>query len=84
MSSRRITIRVDAELEAQIEQAARREGLNTSSFVREALARGLRSGKPRKKPTAFELAEKIGFIGAAKGLPKDLATNKKYFKGFGR
>jgi hypothetical protein len=85
MSSRRITIRVDAALEAQIEKAAHREGVKPAQFVRESVERRVRRVKPsrRRKESVYEIGVRTGFIGAATGLPTDLSTNKKYFVGFG-
>lgn len=42
--------------------------------------------KPAKrvKENAYDLALRTGFLGAVSGGPKDLATNKKYFEGFGQ
>jgi hypothetical protein len=37
----------------------------------------------RKKP-AYELAEAAGIVGGAHTLPKDLSTNPRHMKGFGK
>jgi hypothetical protein len=47
-----------------------------------------RKPKPRlqhkrlRQKSAYELFRKAGLMGCAKGLPKDLSTNKKHFAGF--
>jgi hypothetical protein len=43
-----------------------------------------RATRKRVKRSAYDLAREAGLIGCAKGLPKDLATNKRYFEGFGK
>lgn len=40
--------------------------------------------KKLQKRSAYELFKEAGLIGCAKGLPKDLSTNKRYFAGFGK
>jgi len=49
--------------------------------VREAIEAFL--GSHRKEENCLSLAKRLGILGAAKDLPKDLSTNKKYFSGFG-
>jgi hypothetical protein len=48
--------------------------------VREALEKFL----AKSEQTAYDLARKAGLIGCISGAPKDLSTNKRYFKDFGK
>ena len=50
--------------------------------MRQALEEFL--SKHREEKTAYDLALEAGLIGCAPGAPKDLSTNKRYFKGFGK
>jgi metal-responsive CopG/Arc/MetJ family transcriptional regulator len=82
MSSARITVRVPQALTARLRTHSRAKGTTESEVVREALETYL--GKTKKESSAYELADAAGIIGAARKLPKDLSTNPRHFKGFGR
>ena len=78
----RINVRVDGRLKAGIEAEARARGVSPSDVVREAIGDHLRRREPG--PTCLEIARRIGLVGAAGGLPRDLSTNRDHFEGFGR
>jgi hypothetical protein len=78
----RINVRVDERLKNQVEAEAREKGVRPSDIVREALEEHIRQRKPR--PNCRELAERLGILGSAKGLPADLSTNPEHMQGFGR
>jgi metal-responsive CopG/Arc/MetJ family transcriptional regulator len=78
----RINVRVDDQLKKQLEAEAREKGVRPSDIVREALEEHIRHRVP--KQNCRDLAEQIGLIGCAKGLPKDLSTNRDHFDRFGR
>ncbi|MGO9470616.1 MAG: hypothetical protein ACLQIB_35395 [Isosphaeraceae bacterium] len=78
----RINVRVDARLKQELETEARKKGVRPSDIVRQALEEHMRQQTPRLN--CRELAERLGVLGAAKGLPADLSTNPKHMKGFGR
>ena len=97
-ASARITIRLPKKLEATLRRRSKLEGKAASDVVREALTSHLhpvaaardplvyrRSGKEIVAPpgSALEAFLDLGIVGCAKGLPSDLATNKKYMEGFG-
>ena len=82
VASIRISVRLDAEIERRLREAARAAGKNESEVVREALTAYL-AGHQRRE-NALEVARRAGIIGCAKGLPSDLSTNPDYFEGFGR
>ena len=80
MATDRITIRLGPKLRRRLEAEAAAVKKKPSSVVREVLEEHF----AEEGPTAYELAKKLGILGAAKGLPADLSTNKKYFRGFGK
>ncbi len=78
----RINVRVDVDLKQKLEAEARDRGVSPSEVVREALENHLKSN-PRRE-TCLDIARRIGLIGCAKSLPKNLSTNRDHFEGFGR
>jgi len=81
MAGTRISVRIDSETQRWLNAEAAATGKNPSQIVRDTLRR--QSKKRRKKPTVYDVFLKAGLIGAIRGLPADLSTNKKYFEGFG-
>jgi predicted DNA-binding protein len=82
MASNRITVRVPQALTARMRNRSRAKGATESELVREALENYL--GHPGEDRSAYDLAQEAGIIGSARNAPKDLSTNPRYFKGFGR
>jgi Arc/MetJ-type ribon-helix-helix transcriptional regulator len=78
MASVRVSIRIPAELRRKIE----REGRSVSDVVRDALSEHV--SKIRKQETCYDLALRLGVIGSAKNAPRDLNTNRRHFRGFGK
>ena len=78
----RISVRVDERLKKELEAEAREKGVRPSEIVRQALEEHVRRRTPRE--SAYDLAKRLGIIGAAKGLPADLSTNPEHMEGFGR
>jgi metal-responsive CopG/Arc/MetJ family transcriptional regulator len=78
----RINVRVDERLKQELETEAREKGVRPSDIVREVLEQHIRERTPQ--PTAHQLAERLGILGSAKGLPADLSTNPDHMEGFGR
>ena len=58
------------------------KGRPESELVREALESYL--GQASVARSAFDLAREAGLIGCVRGAPRDLSTNPKHFKGFGK
>jgi hypothetical protein len=77
-----INIQVDPHLKYQLESEARERGVSPSKIVQEALKEHLRKRTPPLN--CLELAERLGILGSAKGLPADLSTNPAHMEGFGR
>jgi len=82
MSSRRISVRVPGKIAQRLKERSRTSGKRESEVVRQALQEHLsRNGEAKN---AYDAFLEPGLIGNAPGLPKDLATNKRHFKGFGK
>ena len=76
-----ISLKLDDRVDAQLTVAAKRMGKTKSQVTREALVAFL-EGKSRKVGVScLDLVKDL--IGTAKG-PGDLASNKKYMRGYGR
>jgi predicted DNA-binding protein len=82
MASQRISVRVPRGIAQRLKERSRATGTRESEVVREALEKYLSTGDEGQ--TAYDLARKAGLIGCIRGAPKDLSTNKRYFKGFGK
>lgn len=82
MASHRITVRVPQALTARLRNRSRAQGTTESELVREALENYLEHS--RKERSAYDLAEEAGIIGSARRAPKDLSTNPRHLKGFGK
>ena len=78
----RINVRVDERLKQELEAEARERGVSPSDIVRQALEEHMRQRTPYTN--CRDLAERLGVLGSAKGLPRDLSTNPKHLEGFGR
>jgi metal-responsive CopG/Arc/MetJ family transcriptional regulator len=78
----RINVRVEGRLKKRLEAAAEDRGVSPSEIVRQALDEYLRRATPQE--TCFDLAQRLGILGSAKGLPPDLSTNPDHMEGFGR
>lgn len=77
----RISVRVDESLKMALETAARMKGVRPSDIVRETLEAHFRDAGATE--SAYDLAERLGLVGCAAGMPADLSTNPAYFEGFG-
>ena len=82
MASQRISVRVPGGIARRLKERSRATGTRESQVVREALEHYL--SENRKEETAYDLLLRAGLIGCVRDAPKDLSTNKRYFKGFGK
>jgi predicted DNA-binding protein len=82
MSSGRITVRLPQALTTRLRSRSRAKGTTESELVREALENYL--GHSEGGRSAYELAEEAGIIGSVRNTPKDLSTNPRHLKGFGK
>lgn len=76
-----ITCKIPDTLNARLEAEASRKLLSKSALVREALERSLGTPKPAKQ-TAFKRMKHL--CGIVEDGPRDLSTNPKYMKDFGK
>jgi predicted DNA-binding protein len=82
MASQRISVRVPGGIARRLKERSRVTGARESQVVREALEQYLSVN--RKEQTTYDLLQEAGLLGCVRGAPKDLSTNKRYFKGFGK
>jgi metal-responsive CopG/Arc/MetJ family transcriptional regulator len=82
MASHRITVRVPQALTARLRSRSQAQGTTESELVRQALENYLEHSKEER--SAYELAEEAGIIGPVRNAPKDLSTNPRHLKGFGK
>jgi Ribbon-helix-helix protein, copG family len=74
----RVNARLDADRMRKLEQLAKATGLSLSDVIRDAIDHYADVKQAQNGPSAYEIMQRIGFIGCAKG-PKDLSSNyKKY------
>ena len=81
MSSHRISVRIPKKLSRRLRRHSKLRRQPESEVVREAIETFLVS---RPVQTAYDRAKELGIIGCAPGLPKDLSTNRRHLKGFGK
>jgi hypothetical protein len=77
-----ISLKLPDRLLERLEAASRARGTTKSSLVRECLEQLLDARPAGGKATCYDLASDLA--GSLKGLPRRLATNPKYMKGFGQ
>jgi hypothetical protein len=75
-----ITCKLPETLDAELEAAARDEGVSKSQVVRKAVEDRIRRNRAKRSPRAFDLVKDL--CGSVKG-PADLLTNPKYMDDFG-
>lgn len=76
-----ISLKIPDDLLEELKRAAKARRVNKSFLVRESLETALRPRKGSGPASCFDLAQDLA--GSVKGLPRDLANNPKYMKGFG-
>ncbi|MGA9627897.1 MAG: CopG family transcriptional regulator, partial [Bryobacteraceae bacterium] len=79
---RTISVKLPDYLLAQLDGEAKTRRVTKSWLVRESLEEGLHEQPPAGAISCYDLARDLA--GTVKGLPKDLADNPKYMKGFGQ
>ena len=77
----RINVRVEGRVKLELEAEAARRGVRPSEIVRRALGEHL--SRQATRLNCYELAQQLGIVGLAKGLPADLSTNPGHMEGFG-
>jgi metal-responsive CopG/Arc/MetJ family transcriptional regulator len=79
-----LSLKVPKKLEARLTTAARRRGTTKSALVREALDRFLSGDENKPNKAAVSCMDLASDLAGCISGPKDLATNKRYMRGFGR
>jgi len=82
MASRRISVRIQPEVERLLRREAAANGCSESVVVRAALETYFQRGGLSE--TAHDAARRAGVIGCIGEAPADLSTNRKHFEDFGR
>ena len=78
---RTISLKLPDDLLTHLDSEARKRRMTKSSLVRESLEKALHPSLTAGGVSCYDLARDLA--GAVKGLPKDLADNPKYLRGFG-
>jgi len=82
MTSNRISVRIPDTLASRLRSRSRAKGRTESEVIRQALEEHLEHSIAER--TAFELAEQSGIVGALRKAPKDLSSNRRHFREFGK
>jgi hypothetical protein len=77
---RTISLKLPDDIDARLEAHARDLGRTKSDITREALSRFL-EGQPAAGVSCLDLVRDL--VGTVRG-PRDLASNKKHLRGYGR
>ena len=77
-----ISLKLPDALLRHLESEARLRRVTKSQIVRDSLEKALAGPRKGQRASCYDLASDLA--GKLKGLPKDLATNPDYLKGFGR
>ncbi len=75
------TISLPVELKARAATAAKKAGMSTARFVREAVESKLTTDGAAR-PSLYELTKDL--CGSVKGGPRDLSNKKKHLAGYGK
>jgi Arc/MetJ-type ribon-helix-helix transcriptional regulator len=75
-----ISLKVPGEVEAKLRSVAARKRISKSEYVRASLIAALSAEDD--SPSAFDLVQDIA--GSVSSGKKDMATNPKYMKGYGK
>ena len=77
-----ITCKIPERLNADLEAVAAKRGVSKSEVVREALEANLPEQERRAGLSAYDVMKEA--CGILRDGPRDLATNPRHMKGFGR
>ena len=75
-----ISLKIPAEIGARLKSVAERNRVSKSEYVRATLISALYAEK--EKPSALEVLQDLA--GSVSSGKKDMATNPKYMKGYGK
>jgi len=77
-----ITCRIPEKMDAELDAVAEKRKVPKSAVVREAIAANLQEQTKQGRLSAYDVMKEA--CGVVKIGRRDLATNAKYMKGFGR
>lgn len=77
-----LSLKIPEQLDRRIEHEVARRRIRKSVLVREALEQHLAGGTAAGKPASF--VDLAGDLLGRRAGPRDLSTNRKYTKGFGK
>ena len=77
-----ITCKIPEKLDVELEAVAEKRGVSKSEVIREAIEASLADPRHRVALSAFDVMKEA--CGIIKGGPRDLATDPRHMKGFGR
>ena len=81
--TKRVTVRIDEELERKLMKRAHATGVTQSEALREAIRAWAEEDQEADQLSFGERLRRSGLIGCIKDAPPDLSTNPKYMEGFG-
>lgn len=76
-----ITLKLPEVLDRKLEFVSKKRGRSKSQIVREALEQSFNNHRTNDQPSCYDLIADL--IGSCRG-PRDLSTNPKYMKGYGK
>jgi Arc/MetJ-type ribon-helix-helix transcriptional regulator len=79
---RTVTLKLPEGLATRLNAAVRRRSTTRSALIREALEAHLGSSAEAARGSCLELASDL--IGSLGRLPRDLSSNRRHLKGYGR
>ena len=79
---RTVTLKLPEGLASRLNAVVRRRSMTRSAVLREALEAHLGSALGEGRGSCLELASDL--IGSLRGLPRDLSSNRRHLKGYGR
>jgi Arc/MetJ-type ribon-helix-helix transcriptional regulator len=82
VSMRTVTIKLPDGLATRLNGVVRRRSTSRSAFVREAIEAALAKTGEAGKGSCLDLARDLA--GSLAGGPRDLSSNRRHLKGFGR
>ena len=82
MATQRISVRIPRPLSERLKNQSATRGRSESELVREALETYLAG--TGEEVSAYDLAERAGLVGVMRRGAKDLSTNPRHFKDFGK
>lgn len=81
--TKRITVRIDDELERKLIERARAAGVSQSEALREAIRSWAEADLEMEDLSYGERLRRSGLIGCLDDAPADLSANPRHMEGFG-